>query len=782
MRMSRLWRTEGGLTVLLILLALLIWRGLMAGFRLDDAFITYRYARNLMAGNGLVYNTGAFILSTTAPLYALLLGGLSLITPDFHLLGGLAGALSIGLGGALIAALLPRRMPFGLRAWAGVAYTLASPLWLSLGMETPLWIALVLAAIWAASREAWAWSGLLAGLSIPVRPDAALPGALLGLGIAGLCLMRIQTRTRWWEPLARFGLAAALPSVLFWGAIWIGYGSPFPATLNAKHAHDALGITGLGPGVDTWRGLVLMGESLLRQSGLYLIFGGLIVIGFWGGISAPVGLVVAWGILHLVAYAVLGIAPYRWYYAPLVPGLILLAALGADRLRGWLRDRLPLTPGRAALAGLMLLALAAQGTSFMRIQACFATGCGIDPLLPMIDWDAYEETGRWLAANTPADATAGMVEIGQVGYFSERHVEDYLGLVRQDAAEMLARGDRYSWFASYAPDYLVLHRPSDEPIAIYSFLLELDPWFQASYTPVHRVDDPRYAHGEVIVYQRTTPPREMKPTPAALDFGPLRLTGFATDAVDLSAGGPARVRLDWLVTGSPPARTHLSLTALDAGATPNFDLDYTSADWTGAFSTWATLVLEPGLPPGGYRVMLDMQSLDSEGDVIEVLAEGQPVGWLDISYPHAAALPEDAPTFSLAGGDPILLAESTIESEENSLQVTLEWIARADLAGDYTLFLHLRPLDDPRPVAQADGQPQGGRYPTYLWQTGETVPVALTLDTSPAAAGVYDLVAGWYIAPDGPRLTLADGRDALPLARITLAPGGALTVEPQAMP
>lgn len=778
MRKSDFWSSERGLTVLLILLALLIWRGLMADFRLDDAFITYRYARNFMAGEGLVYNPGEFILSTTAPLYALLLGGLSLIRPDYHLLGGLVGALSIGLGGALIMGLLPRRMAFGLRAWAGVAYTLASPLWLSLGMETPLWIMLILAAIWAASRERWAWSGLLAGLSIPVRPDAALPGALLGLGIGLLCLTRVQTRSRPWAPLLRFGLAAALPSALFWGAIWIGYGSPLPATFSAKHAHDALGITGLGPGVDTWQGLRLMGESLLRQSGLYLLFGGLIVLGIRAGKSAPVGLIVAWGVLHLVAYAVLGIAPYRWYYAPVVPGLILLAALGADRLYGWLRNRPSLTAGRAALAGVILLTLAAQGASFARIQACFATGCGIDPLLPMVDWDAYEETGRWLAANTSPDATAGMVEIGQIGYFSERHVEDYLGLVDPSASEMLARGDRYSWFASYAPDTLVLHRPSDEPIAIYSFLLELDPWFQASYAPVHRVDDPRYAHGEVIIYQRTTLLREMRTTPADLDFGPLRLTGFATDAVDLAAGGaPVRVRLDWLIIGSPPARTHLSLTALDAGSTLNFDLDYASADWAGAFSTWATLVLDSTLPPGGYPVVLDMRSVDSEGAVIETLAEGQAIGWLDISYPHQPDLPEEAPTFSIAGNDPIQLANSAIAAEDGQLQVTLDWIAGADLMGDYTLFVHLRPLDDPRPAAQSDEKPQGGRYPTYLWQTGEAVPVALALDASPAPAGDYELVVGWYIAPDGPRLTLTDGGDALPLARIAIADDGTLTLE-----
>ncbi len=269
----------------------------MADFRLDDAFITYRYARNLMAGNGLVYNPGRTSSHDRAAVRPAA-GRLSLLTP-ISSMGGLVGALSIAWAG-IDHEPAAGRVPFGLAPGRSRLYPGLSAVAL-LGMETPLWIGLVLAAIWAASRERWAWSGLLAGRSIPVRPDAALPGLLLGLGSAGRCLMRVQTRSRPWEALLRFGLAAALPSVLFWGVIWIGYGSPLPATLGAKHAHDALGITGLGPGVDTGHGLLLMGESLLRQSGLYLIFGGLIVLGLWGGISAPAPLVILWGILHLAA-------------------------------------------------------------------------------------------------------------------------------------------------------------------------------------------------------------------------------------------------------------------------------------------------------------------------------------------------------------------------------------------------------------------------------------------------------------------------------------------------
>src|SRR5215210_2075718 len=40
---------------------------------IDDAYITFRYARNLAAGMGFVYNPGEAVLGTTTPGYTLLL-------------------------------------------------------------------------------------------------------------------------------------------------------------------------------------------------------------------------------------------------------------------------------------------------------------------------------------------------------------------------------------------------------------------------------------------------------------------------------------------------------------------------------------------------------------------------------------------------------------------------------------------------------------------------------------------------------------------------------------
>src|SRR5215210_5968342 len=43
----------------------------------DDAYITFRYARNLATGVGFVYNAGERVLGTTTPAYAMLLAALS---------------------------------------------------------------------------------------------------------------------------------------------------------------------------------------------------------------------------------------------------------------------------------------------------------------------------------------------------------------------------------------------------------------------------------------------------------------------------------------------------------------------------------------------------------------------------------------------------------------------------------------------------------------------------------------------------------------------------------
>ncbi len=52
----------------------------VSGQSVDDVFITYRYAQNLVAGNGFVFNPGEWVLATTAPAWGPRLAALHGVT------------------------------------------------------------------------------------------------------------------------------------------------------------------------------------------------------------------------------------------------------------------------------------------------------------------------------------------------------------------------------------------------------------------------------------------------------------------------------------------------------------------------------------------------------------------------------------------------------------------------------------------------------------------------------------------------------------------------------
>jgi hypothetical protein len=64
-----------------ILVAIVVLARLIPGPRtIDDSYITFRYAHNLLAGQGFTYNPGEAVLGTTTPLYTLLMVGLGALT------------------------------------------------------------------------------------------------------------------------------------------------------------------------------------------------------------------------------------------------------------------------------------------------------------------------------------------------------------------------------------------------------------------------------------------------------------------------------------------------------------------------------------------------------------------------------------------------------------------------------------------------------------------------------------------------------------------------------
>jgi len=248
---------------LLATLALLIAHALAYRFLCDDAFISFRYARHLAEGHGLVFNPGfERVEGFTNPLWVLILAALDLVGARPELA---ANALSLSLTVVLwwlVARASIRLLPPGTPAWIMVlpalwlSITRTIAVWSTSGLETRLFEALVVAGVLRLAEEVrdWCrdetarppWGAALLGLSVWARPDGLLIGAAaIGAAFAVLVARRRRAIARALPWSAAF-LAVIVP--LF--ALRLAYfGAWLPNTYFAKVAGRSwwgMGVAYLG--------------------------------------------------------------------------------------------------------------------------------------------------------------------------------------------------------------------------------------------------------------------------------------------------------------------------------------------------------------------------------------------------------------------------------------------------------------------------------------------------------------------------------------------------------
>ena len=73
----------------------------------------------------------------------------------------------------------------------------------------------------------------------------------------------------------------------------------------------------------------------------------------------------------------------------------------------------------------------------------------------------YRAVGEWLAENTRSDARVGALEVGIVGYYAQRPMVDFAGLIQPDVADLMQTDTTYEdtaiWAVqNYQPQYLAL--------------------------------------------------------------------------------------------------------------------------------------------------------------------------------------------------------------------------------------------------------------------------------------------------------------------------------------
>jgi hypothetical protein len=324
------------LPALIVLLALAA--RLIPGPRVvDDAYITFRYARNLIEGQGLVYNPGEAVLGTTTPLFSLIMAGLGAIggsQASYPWMALLVSAAADSLT-CLLLLRLGRTGGFekaGLAAafiWAVHPYAVTFAIG---GMETSLFVFLLLAAGIAHLEQRRVPAALCAALALVTRPDAAI---LVGLLVLDR-LWGILHRKEAWPGVAE-GLAFVLPLAAWYGFAWIYYGSPLPHSITAKMAAYRLGEHAAFIRLLQHYSQPFMGNHLTGPAGVMLglvIFPVLVLLG-----ARPVlkKIPSAWPLVlypwfYLLVFSLPNPLIFRWYLTPPLPMYILIVLAGIERL------------------------------------------------------------------------------------------------------------------------------------------------------------------------------------------------------------------------------------------------------------------------------------------------------------------------------------------------------------------------------------------------------------------------------------------------------------------
>ena len=488
-----------------LLLGLLLPAGLLAlnivrswPFTVDDAYISYRYARNFARGLGLVYNPGEHVEGYTNFLWTLLLG----IGIRFHLdpdiVAKILGSLSV-FGSLGIVYLLSRRLrPYEdvpcIATWL-MATSVVQSGYAVFGLETALFVFLILAGTELLFRErdrgsGFPYSGIVFGLAGLTRPEAPM--------FAGIAMLFLGWRFFQRQNIVRGLLFAGM---MLAHALWRHsyYGTWLPNTALAKtgtlaqqlrrgerymlsygeHAWPVLVLTCLGAAIAVVAFIAYLRARRGSGDGQRRIDA--LAITALAGVSSTYVLVIGadW-------------MPYFRFLAPFEPFAFVLACFAVRTIAGHLisaMSRLQWQPWARRVVA------AACAVVFVTTLGAFRVQRLHDAQAFLIDnerlfWESTAgEAADWLLA----DATPGRIavwDIGYIGYATDYPLLDLFGLVEPTISTLpggYLRRTRPAYldriFAKN-PDYFVLVGARGSPCNAMSpseFKLQRDPRFQNGY-------------------------------------------------------------------------------------------------------------------------------------------------------------------------------------------------------------------------------------------------------------------------------------------------------------
>lgn len=511
---SKLTSTSNRRLVLFLFLASLatLARILPQPRTVDDAFITFRYSRNLVEGHGFVYNIGSRVLGTTTPLYTFSMAALGAIFGDAYpwyalILNAAADALSVVLL-AWLGYHLTQSWGVGLLVgslWAIAPYSVTFAIG---GMETSLHNLWMLAA-WAAylADKRGGWVGGFVALGLLTRPDALIWATPL-MAHQLWTMWRNRLGLPWRDYLA--GLIIGLPWTIF---ATLYFGSPFPHTVGTKSVvyqmHPSQAIVRLIQHYATpfhqeqWLGIMVgIGGGLVLFLTLALI--GLRETTKHHPRTLPM-FIYPW--LYFGVFASLNPLIFRWYLTPPLPAYFLAIVCGGYAFL----NALPLSPPRRVWVG-WILGLICIGSLLLSWELHPAHGP--DRPAPKMAFHELELNYAQMARRLVQEQGVGpntviaAGDIGAIGFYTNTTILDTIGLVTKglnryydtrQQKELIVDGANYAippaMIFDYEPDFLVVM------LDFVQLGLQQDPRFIEQYELLYRIETDYYG-GQMLVYRR----------------------------------------------------------------------------------------------------------------------------------------------------------------------------------------------------------------------------------------------------------------------------------------
>jgi arabinofuranosyltransferase len=396
----------------------------------DDSFITFRYANNIAAGNGFVYNLNEFVMGVTTPLWAVILAMAKYLGVDTP-----TAAVAFGIGLDLIVVILLYTVAKRVNKLAGFFTALvwtAYPPAISAatgGMETTMFVALTLLALSQfGPGKSMSTVSLSSVASLACRPEGIIT-YLMALG---------RLISDWRKNLLWITAAVLLPGGLAL-LVYAYFGSVIPHSVTAKLAYTGGGTSvgkllfGLFPGET----IILLPPALLGI--LYLA----------KRRSLPI--VIVWTAIYLIAYLVARPKMWVWYYLPAQLGIVLLGGIGVSYAVQIVSSLLHVKRRRSLLpvkiASLVLVLCI--GSYYYRPTGTAGQN---------EESRRFREVAEYVKTMSPSNGRVLVSDIGYVGYYSGRYIMDAWGLVWKPALQfegpVTSRIPRIA--ESYRPDVVVI--------------------------------------------------------------------------------------------------------------------------------------------------------------------------------------------------------------------------------------------------------------------------------------------------------------------------------------